>query len=224
MANGLFKKLKRSNGVKFILYPIVFFILSCLILILALAPLMTPVFSIWDMITLAEPPAFNQEDAPITLNENATVVEKIVVPSDGEQYGEMEIPSAGIKAPVYYGDDAKTLRKGVGTYAGTYIPGQRRTILMAAHNNTYFHTLGEAQVGDQITITTTYGKYVYEITGSQVALATDKTAYDLTKEEENLILYTCYPFNALGITNRRYFVYAKYVSGPQVPLETEGGN
>ena len=31
---------------------------------------------------------------------------------------------------------------------------------------------------------------------------------------ENLILYTCYPFDALGFTPNRYFVYAKYVSGP----------
>ena len=42
----------------------------------------------------------------------------------------------------------------------------------------------------------------------------EETAYDFTRTDENLILYTCYPFDALGFTPNRYFVYAKYVSGP----------
>ena len=37
---------------------------------------------------------------------------------------------------------------------------------------------------------------------------------DFTRTDENLILYTCYPFDALGFTPNRFFVYAKYVSGP----------
>ena len=27
-------------------------------------------------------------------------------------------------------------------------------------------------------------------------------------------MYTCYPFDALGFTQERYFVYASYTSGP----------
>ena len=49
----------------------------------------------------------------------------------------------------------------------------------------------------------------------------DATAYDFTRTDENLIMYTCYPFDALGFTPDRYFVYAKYVSGP-VLVDEEG--
>lgn len=49
--------------------------------------------------------------------------------------------------------------------------------------------------------------------------ATDRTAYDLSADYENLIMYTCYPFDALGLTPQRYFVYAKLVSGTPIDKE-----
>ena len=51
-------------------------------------------------------------------------------------------------------------------------------------------------------------------TGTEILDYQDETAYDFTRTDENLILYTCYPFDALGFTPNRFFVYAKYVSGP----------
>ncbi|MDF2568387.1 MAG: hypothetical protein K0R90_1843, partial [Oscillospiraceae bacterium] len=41
-------------------------------------------------------------------------------------------------------------------------------------------------------------------------------AYDLSQKKEQLILYTCYPFNTLGLTSKRFFVYADKISGPQI--------
>lgn len=32
-------------------------------------------------------------------------------------------------------------------------------------------------------------------------------------------MYTCYPFDALGLTTQRYFVYAKLVSGTPIDKE-----
>ena len=47
----------------------------------------------------------------------------------------------------------------------------------------------------------------------------DTTTYDFTRTDENLILYTCYPFDALGFTPNRYFVYASYTSGPELDAD-----
>ena len=43
----------------------------------------------------------------------------------------------------------------------------------------------------------------------------DDTAYDLLQDKEQLIMYTCYPFEMLvGITKQeRLFVYADKISG-----------
>ncbi|MDR3238854.1 MAG: class D sortase [Clostridiales bacterium] len=143
------------------------------------------------------------------------------IPAEGERYGEIICGTAGIDAPLYYGDTAKELKAGVGTYighTGAYIPGAGRTILLAGHTNTVFRRLGELEIGDKIQINTSYGQYEYEVNDSRVTTDTDSTAYDFTRIDENLILYTCYPFNYLGLTNQRYFVYAEYISGPQLDL------
>ena len=89
-----------------------------------------------------------------------------------------------------------------------------KTILLAGHNNTFFNDLQHAETGATVTITTHYGVYTYEVTGTEILDYQDETAYDFTRTDENLILYTCYPFDALGLTPNRFFVYAKYVSGP----------
>ena len=50
----------------------------------------------------------------------------------------------------------------------------------------------------------------------RVSTDTDTTAYDLEADEENLIMYTCYPFGTTNYTDERFFVYCDYVSGPTI--------
>ena len=141
----------------------------------------------------------------------------IIYPSKGDRYGRITIAGTTVDAPVYYGDTNSILNRGVGTYvdsSGAGIPGESKTILMAGHNNTFFTDLQHAEVGATVTITTHYGVYTYEVTEMKVMDYQDETSYDFSRTDENLILYTCYPFDALGFTPNRYFVYAKYVSGP----------
>ena len=91
---------------------------------------------------------------------------------------------------------------------------RRIVACLPGHNNTFFNDLQHAEAGATVTITTHYGVYTYEVTGTEILDYQDETAYDFTRTDENLILYTCYPFDALGFTPNRFFVYAKYVSGP----------
>ena len=141
----------------------------------------------------------------------------ITYPAAGDRYGEITISDTTVSAPLYYGDTNKILNQGVGTYAdnsGAGIPGEGKTILLAGHNNTFFNDLQHVEEGAIVTIETHYGTYTYEVTEMKTANYSDTTTYDFSREDENLILYTCYPFNALGFTSERYFVYAKFVSGP----------
>ena len=106
------------------------------------------------------------------------------------------------------------LDAGAGIYPGSKIPGEGGTILVAGHTATFFRDFEHAQNGAQITVTTVYGTYVYEITDMQVATDTDTSAYDLDAAEENIILYTCYPLGQTALTDLRYFIYGRFVSGP----------
>ena len=209
-----------SHKISFILFPCLFLIGSYLIVILMAAPF-------FGMMTSASKLLFydsEKENKPLgNIFSSAPVEQKktvklssITFPEFGARFGRLTIPVASIKADLYFGDASQELKQGVGMYNGSFLPGYGKTILIAGHNHTYFHTLGQAKPGDPITIETNYGTYVYKITSTQIKTATDKTAYDLGSDKESLVLYTCYPFNCIGLTPQRYYVYAGYVSGPLI--------
>jgi sortase A len=191
------------------------FVVVSAILLAIVLPVTKPYLDILDAFTLDAAPQFDENRQGVF----AAAVEEQerrrllgLTPMEGEEYAEIIIPSAGIDVPVYYGDSPIELMKGVGTYTGTWVPGQGRTVLLAGHNNNYFRTLPSAVVGDTVTIRTNYGgEFNYRITGSRVARFDDTSAYDLYIEEENLIMYTCDNSTVFGATPWRLFVYGEYL-------------
>lgn len=153
---------------------------------------------------------YNNIFVPVSENENETdsnkklPISEIQYPKTGEQFGELIIEDCSIDNNLFFGDGNVALRNGVGIYNGSFIPGYGKTILVAGHNNTYFNGLKNAKAGQTVTIKTSYGNYTYEITDTAVKKATDTSAYDLNANEENLIMYTCYPFDELGLTDQRF--------------------
>ena len=138
----------------------------------------------------------------------------ISYPKYGKKYATIEIESIKLNLPVYYGDTDKILKLGVGHYNGSYFPGENGTIIMAAHNNPgYFHELDNVKVGDSIVIKASYGTFKYEVEKTAIVKETNLEAFEVSHDEEKLILYTCYPINrsVLGRKTQRYVVYAKKV-------------
>lgn len=139
-------------------------------------------------------------------------------PLYGENLGTVAISGTKVSCDLYYGDADAQLNAGAGIYMGQggKLPGEGGTVLVAGHTGTYFRDFESAEIGADITLDLSYGEYHYEIVDMQVVEATDTTTYDLNATEENLILYTCYPFGQLSPTPYRYFIYGKFVSGPAV--------
>ena len=115
-------------------------------------------------------------------------------------------------------DCAAVLCKGeiLGIVPKSFIPGYGGTILIAGHNNTFFNGLKNAKAGQEITIRTSYGNYKYKISKTEIKDSLDTSAYDLSADYENLVLYTCYPFDEVGLTSKRLFVYADLTDGIQI--------
>ncbi len=209
--------------VGFVVIPMLFCAVSCGALYLAAAPTIVPYLEFAQYLFTKEEPhqATNLYENLAQSIENSTTVpfSQMVYPKKGDQYGKIVIEGTSVDAPLYYGDSTYELNRGAATYAdsiGAGIPGENETILVAAHNNTFFNGLQDVKEGDVITISTHYGEYRYKVTEMKIADYRDTTTYDFTRQEENLILYTCYPFDALTLTPQRYFVYAEYVSGPMI--------
>lgn len=206
----------------YIALPILFSILTAGILYATVWPTVQPYYDMLSLLLVSEE---KQEYDGVNLmeqiaagenlaNQEHISISDIQLPKEGDQYGQITIEGTSVDAPVFYGDSPKQLNQGVGTYSYGYLPGQQRTILMAAHTNTWFSDLGSAEIGSIITVKTHYGTYEYKIVDTQVKDYQDTTAYDFSRTDENIILYTCYPFGTIGFTTERYFVYGEYVSGP----------
>ena len=108
--------------------------------------------------------------------------------------------------------------KGAGSYIGGSIPGAGDTVLIGAHDTTYFKGLEQVKKGDVFVFTTEYGIYRYKVSKTAIF---DKgkydEAYNLQQNKEQLVLYTCYPFGVLnGDKSQRMFVYLDKTSGPDI--------
>ncbi len=131
-------------------------------------------------------------------------------PEYGTNYAHLTIPTLDISLPVYFGDTLSILKNGVGHSSGSYFPGEGGSILYMGHNNKgLLHNLPNININDLITITTTYGTYNYQVFDFKVIDYRDLDSVPITKDEEILMLYTCYPANILGHTSKRFIVYAK---------------
>ncbi len=221
-----FHVLKKKS---FIIVPILFAIFSYLLIYIAASPIIKPLLSFGNIVFFETAYDHNQSyktllsdnddvDSPATVN-----LSDIQYPNYGDMFAHIDIENTSVSANVFFGDGTNQLNRGVGIYNGSFIPGYGKTILMAGHNNTFFNGLKDVSVGDKINIRTNYGKYVYKVTETRVVEPNYKDAYDLAADKENIILYTCYPFDMLGLTKYRFFVYGEYVSGPKIISNTQQG-
>ena len=212
----LFKAVKR-----FVLTPVLVCALMYAVIIAVVGLIQyrrhgSPVISAIKVVNLTAEGEYENIFTPSDNTGDKVDASEVVYPSINKQFGKISIESADIDAKLFFGDGSVPLRNGVGVYAGSFIPGYGRTILATGHNNTYLNGLKKVKKGDIIQIRTSYGNYEYKIVKIAVKKADDKTAYDLSAKKENLILYTCYPFDELGLTEYRCFVYADKVSGPEI--------
>ena len=159
----------------------------------------------------------NQQKEKIRQTEPATTRSSRI--EIGDCYGTITVEGCGISnVNLYYGSEQSIIAKGAGTFHvmdGVGIPGQGKTSFIMSHNDGWFSGLRYARVGGRVTIRTFYGTYIYQIRQMKVVHNEDRSAYDLSRTDENLILYTCYPFvNCPKNTPYRYMVFADLISGP----------
>ncbi len=214
------KKNRKYKQINLIIIPIVFCFVMFIAIAAVLAPKLPKLMPIVDMFMTDKQvdysTAYDNIFVPTTNSGDTVNAEDVEFPRIDKQFGELSISDRNISAKLFFGDGAIPLKNGVGVYAGSFIPGYGKTILIAGHNNTYFNGLKNVKKNDIVDIKTSYGNYQYKITGTKILSANDKSAYDLTEDKENLVMYTCYPFDELGLTNKRFFVYAKKISGPEI--------
>ncbi|MBR0414219.1 MAG: class D sortase [Clostridia bacterium] len=222
MAVNKSKARKIKRRLAYIYFPLLFAVAGILVARLIFAAAV-PNYQDYHLIAFGAPPAFaeqlDQKSFVAFEGKQGDTVNnvKIALPTFNQQYAEIQSTDLGMDAPVFWGDSDLILRTGAGTYTGSSLPGYGSSILMSAHNTTYFKGLENAKEGDKITVTTTYGIFTYQVSKIAVLDADDASAVDYFSDKEQLVLYTCYPFQPLAsVSAQRLFVYCDKVAGPTV--------
>ncbi|HLZ94663.1 MAG TPA: class D sortase [Candidatus Dormibacteraeota bacterium] len=121
----------------------------------------------------------------------------------------MRIRTLGYSANVVEGVDSKDLALGPGHYPTTAWPGRYGTVGVAAHN-VYWLSFSQLKAGDRVELQTSYGLFLYAITGSKIT-GPDDVAVLRSTSEHRLTLTTCYPLWAGAFATRRLVFFAREI-------------
>lgn len=139
-------------------------------------------------------------------------------PDAGENFGSLLIPVLKQKMPIIQGTGTEELKKGVGHYLQSVLPGEEDNCVLAGHRDTFFSGLGKLKKGDQLVVQTVAGTFTYEIRNIRIVDKDDRTVIVPT-DHAVLTLSTCYPFQFIGNAPKRYIV-----SSDLIMSSTEPGN
>lgn len=131
-------------------------------------------------------------------------------PNVGDRYANLIISKIGVNAPIFFGDSNEIILNGVGHSMASYFPGEGGSVIMCEHNYlNNFNRLQELEKGDIIEIKTGYGDFNYIVVDKQIVHETETYKLPITKEKEQLMIYTCHEMpEELGQTQYRMVVYA----------------
>ena len=114
---------------------------------------------------------------------------------------------------VLEGDTGNVLAFGPGRNTQSNHPGNRGTTLISAHRDTHFDFLESIELGDYLEVDSIYskGNYQYQVSDIKI-IDSNKVDIDISSNQAELKLVTCYPFNALTAGGPlRYVVTASLV-------------
>lgn len=135
----------------------------------------------------------------------APIVDTAPPAAEAELQGLLEIPSLGLRTPLYSDTSELNLNRGAGLIAGMSVPGQGGNLGVAAHRDGIFRPLENIQVGAAIEVRTASFHYVYRVTSIAIVDRTDAALLRRT-DEPAITLVTCYPFRFVGPAPRRFVV------------------
>lgn len=125
---------------------------------------------------------------------------------------ELSVPRLGIRKIILNGDSGRVLAFAPGYAQASAVPGRLGTTVISGHRDTTFSFLESLEDGDIIKLKTSAGNFVYQV--NEQAIVDQRyfrinTDVDMLDSGANLMLVTCYPFDALKPGgNKRYLVLA----------------
>lgn len=147
---------------------------------------------------IAEQPQTKNQPQPITINQKNQTEDVLL--------GKLVIPSISLEVPLLEGTDQKVLKNGAGHLTTSVEAGKNGTSVIAAHNTTFFHNIGQLKLSDTLQVETVAGTKTFEVYETKVVKTGDPIFNTVTP---SLVLETCYPFDTGTQTPYRYLVFTQ---------------
>ena len=128
------------------------------------------------------------------------------------ELGTIEIPRIDVTKSMYEGITLTTLNHGPGHWPGTAMPGNQGNVVIAGHRVSHdkpFRNLDKLEPGDQVIMTTDAGRFVYQVTGTDIVYPDALWVVDQTADY-TATLFACHP---PGSTKQRIVVHLAYMPG-----------
>lgn len=123
----------------------------------------------------------------------------------------IDVKRIGASAIVLAGSSGQALAFGPGHVELTADAGERGVAVYSAHRDTHFAFLRNVKIGDEIDITRDDGRmFRYRADGSSV-VRFDASGIDPLADGYELVLSTCWPFDALTSGPLRYLLHATLI-------------
>ncbi len=130
---------------------------------------------------------------------------------NGDVIGIVSIPTINEVYPIIQGTDSNDLKRGVGHFIQSVMPGVKDNSVLSGHRDSVFSKLGELKIGSQVIVKTRDGIFTYSVFHTRIVLPNDRTVIVPTPSAV-LTLTTCYPFIYFGNAPKRFIVSAHLVS------------
>ena len=121
--------------------------------------------------------------------------------------GVLEVPSVGLKVPVYQSNSELVMDRGAGIIDGMSYPHEPGNIGISGHRDGYFRVLKDIKPGDPIVLQTLEGPKHFRIDATEIVAISDKHLLQDTQDQQ-VTLVTCYPFYFVGHAPKRFIVTA----------------
>lgn len=123
----------------------------------------------------------------------------------------IEVKRIGASAIVLEGTSGQALAFGPGHIHQTVDAGERGIAVYAAHRDTHFRFLRNVAMGDVIDVTRSDGKHFQYRADSSAVVRFDESGIDPATQNVELVLATCWPFDAVTSGPERYILHATLI-------------
>jgi sortase A len=134
----------------------------------------------------------------------------------------IEVKRLHASAIVLAGSSGQALAFGPGHVELTPDAGERGTAVYSAHRDTHFRFLRDVVVGDEIDVTRSDGRMFRYLADASSVVRFDASGISPLSDDYELVLSTCWPFDALTPGPDRYLLHATMIGQQPSPYGING--